>query len=256
MPIGGDPRRLSFWEPIVSCIRTRLSRWKNRLLSFGGRLILLKFVLTSLPVYALSFFKAPTGKTSSGLGVRQLREFNIALLGKWCWRLLVDKGGMWYRVLVARYGEGEWFAESIERRLGNGADTLFWIDSWLGGVPLRDRYRRLYDLATNKSLSVADMRELGWEEGGMAWQWRRRLWVWEEEMLGECIGLLHTIVLQTNISDSWIWRYDIGGGYSVRGAYSVLTTLDGVIMAGASELIWHKQVPLKVSVLAWRLLQN
>jgi hypothetical protein len=39
------------------------------------------------------------------MGVRQLREFNTALLGKWCWRILVDKTGLWYRVLVARYGE-------------------------------------------------------------------------------------------------------------------------------------------------------
>jgi len=37
--------------------------------------------------------------------MRKLREFNIALLGKWCWRLLVDRDGFWYRVLVARYGE-------------------------------------------------------------------------------------------------------------------------------------------------------
>jgi hypothetical protein len=102
-------------------------------------LVLLKSVLTSLPVYALSFFKAPSGIISSlesllsnffwggceghrkivliswqtvcmgqeheGLGVRQLREFNTALLGKWCWRILVDRGGLWYRVLAARYGE-------------------------------------------------------------------------------------------------------------------------------------------------------
>jgi hypothetical protein len=34
-----------------------------------------------------------------------MREFNTALLGKWCWRLLVDKTGLWYRVLAARYGE-------------------------------------------------------------------------------------------------------------------------------------------------------
>jgi hypothetical protein len=65
LPIGGDPRRLSFWEPIVTRIRLRLSRWKNRLLSFGGRLVLLKSVLTSLPVYALSFFKPPSGIISS-----------------------------------------------------------------------------------------------------------------------------------------------------------------------------------------------
>ena len=59
LPIGGNPRRLQFWEPIVNRIKSRLSGWNNRFLSFGGRLILLKSVLTSLSVYALSFFKAP-----------------------------------------------------------------------------------------------------------------------------------------------------------------------------------------------------
>jgi hypothetical protein len=44
-------------------------------------------------------------KEEGGLGVRRMREFNVALLGKWCWRMLVDKNGLWYRVLKARYGE-------------------------------------------------------------------------------------------------------------------------------------------------------
>lgn len=44
----------------MSIIKTRLSKCQSRFLSFGGRLILLKSVLTSLPVYALSFFKAPS----------------------------------------------------------------------------------------------------------------------------------------------------------------------------------------------------
>ncbi|MCI05802.1 cysteine-rich receptor-like protein kinase, partial [Trifolium medium] len=101
LPIGGDPRRLSLWEPVVNRIRTRLMCWKSRFLSFGGRLVLLKFVLIYLPVYALSFFRAPSG----GLGVRQLRDFNTALLGKWCWKMLTDKIGLWYRLLGARYGE-------------------------------------------------------------------------------------------------------------------------------------------------------
>ncbi|MCH82431.1 RNA-directed DNA polymerase (Reverse transcriptase), partial [Trifolium medium] len=60
LPIGGDLRRLVFWEPVLARIKNKLSGWKSCFLSFGGRLILLKSVLTSLSVYALSFFKAPS----------------------------------------------------------------------------------------------------------------------------------------------------------------------------------------------------
>lgn len=42
-------------------------------------------------------------KEVGDLGVKRIREFNLALLGKWYWRLLVDKEGMWFRLLAARY---------------------------------------------------------------------------------------------------------------------------------------------------------
>ena len=54
LPMGGDPRCLSFWEPLINRINYRLSGWKSKHLSFGGRLVLLKSVLSSLPVYVLS----------------------------------------------------------------------------------------------------------------------------------------------------------------------------------------------------------
>jgi hypothetical protein len=44
LPIGGDPRHLGFWEPMVTRIKHRLSGWRIRFLSFGGRLVLLKSV--------------------------------------------------------------------------------------------------------------------------------------------------------------------------------------------------------------------
>jgi hypothetical protein len=63
--IGGNVRHMSFWESIIDRIKAKLSGWKSKDLSLGGRLVLLKSVLSSLPVYALSFFKAPTVIISS-----------------------------------------------------------------------------------------------------------------------------------------------------------------------------------------------
>jgi hypothetical protein len=92
----------------------------------------------------------------------------VAKYGEVAGRLAVGgrSGSAWWReVLRIRDGEGtveeEWFAESIERRVGNGVNTFFWTDLWLGGVPLNVRYMRLFYLTTDKSISVVDMSELG-----------------------------------------------------------------------------------------------
>ncbi|GAU31199.1 hypothetical protein TSUD_210560 [Trifolium subterraneum] len=215
--LGGDLRRLGLWDPMLTRLKKRLYGWKSRFLSFGGRLVLLKSVLTSLPVYVLSFFKAPSGK--------------------WCWRMLVDKEGMWFRVLVARYGMkrgrlrdggrrgssrwreiagiregagesgGGWFGELVSRRVGDGSDTFFWTDPWVDGIPLCERF-----------------------------------------------GRLHALVAQS--SDRWQWQPVPDTGYTVRGAYQLLTTHDSVPMDDAEHLIWHPQVPMKVSVFVWRLLRD
>ena len=89
-----------------------------------------------------------------------------------------------------------------------------------------------------------------------AWQWRRRLWVWEEELVEECRDLLLTITLQDSSSDRWLWLPDQIGGYTVRGVYDMLTSQDQPVVHHNMELIWHKQVPLKVSIFAWRLLRD
>ncbi|GAU31392.1 hypothetical protein TSUD_19380 [Trifolium subterraneum] len=242
--IGGDPRRLGFREPVLARLKNRLSGWKSRFLSFGGRLVLLKSVLQSLPVYALSFFKAPTGIISSidsifikkkfgegvedsrkipwinwksiclrkeggGLGVRQMREFNLALLGKWCWRMLVGREGLWFRVLVARYG-----MERGRIRDGGRRGSTWWREiaciqssselgsSWFG----EQRFGRLFDLVENKRRTVAEMFSLGW---------------------------------------GWMGKRGNGGGSCGTG-----------LQIGGSGSLTKMKVSLKVSILAWRLLRD
>ncbi|MCI67131.1 hypothetical protein A2U01_0088389, partial [Trifolium medium] len=44
-------------------------------------------------------------------------------------------------------------------------------------------------------------------------------------MLGECQALLHDFFLQAHSLDLWQWRPDPVSGYSVRGAYQLLTSI-------------------------------
>jgi len=320
LPIGGDPRKLQFWQPLVERIRNRLSGWKCKNLSMGGRLILLKSVLSSIPVYFLSFFKAPSGiistldslfinflwggsedvrklswikwdtvclkRENGGLGVKRLREFNISLLGKWVWRVLEDRESLWNVVLRAKYGEvggrvcfcegvgsiwwrhinqirsgvgmldTRWLLDNIVRKVGDGCHTLFWEDPWLDDVPLAVIFSRLFELSNFKLATVREMFRLGWGADGGAWRWRRRLFAWEEELVGECVGRLANFALQVEVSDRWEWKLHSTKRYSVQSAYSFLTKVDSNIVEDFDQFLWLKAVPLKVNIFVWRLFLN
>ena len=43
-------------------------------------------------------------RETGGLGIIDLRVFNLALLGKWIWRLGSDKDGLWKEILESKYG--------------------------------------------------------------------------------------------------------------------------------------------------------
>jgi len=80
--------------------------------------------------------------------------------------------------------------------------------------------------------------------------------VWEEELVAECRLLLANVILQINVSDTWQWHPDAVGGYSVSSGYQMLSDHNHLVLDDSERLIWHPQVPLKVSILAWRLLRD
>jgi len=213
--------------------------------------------------------------------VRRIREFNLALLGKWCWRMRVENRSLWYSVLSARYGEvggtiaeegrfnsvwwnnlinvkngagvgsGSWFDDNVGWEIGDGAQTLFWWDPWIDGLVLKNSFNRLFDLATNKMTTVAEMYSFGWGVEGDAWQWRRRLLAWEEERVRECCDILSNIVLQPTHFDRWIWHLHASNSYTVTSAYNHLLTFtsNNLAVTHMTE-IWNKEVPLKISLFA------
>ncbi|GKF71593.1 putative RNA-directed DNA polymerase, eukaryota, reverse transcriptase zinc-binding domain protein, partial [Tanacetum coccineum] len=59
LPIGANMSRCSNWMPLVERFQKRLSNWKAKSPSIGGRFTLIRSVLGSLGVYYFSTFKAP-----------------------------------------------------------------------------------------------------------------------------------------------------------------------------------------------------
>lgn len=61
LPLGTNPKRKSTWQPVVDKVQKKLSLWKRKLLSFAGRLTLIKSVVSCLPLYYISAFQMPKG---------------------------------------------------------------------------------------------------------------------------------------------------------------------------------------------------
>ena len=140
--------------------------------------------------------------------------------------------------------------------MGNEKHIYFWSDLWVGGVSFRERFSRLFELPVDKWVSVFDLFQLGWGENGETWKWRRSLFAWEEEQVGELCLLLQNVTLQVDKEDICIWNLEKSNAYTVRSAYNCHTTQLPVVVPVDMKMLWQKNVPLKVVVFAWRLFRN
>ena len=138
LEVGGNPRKKTFWKPVLEKLKARLSVWKGRFLSLAGRTCVIKSVLTAIPLFYLSVYKAPESvyksiisiqrrflwgwgkekrpiswvswgdvckqKEEGGLVIKDIRKLNFALVAKWRWRLISQEKGKWKEVLLSKYG--------------------------------------------------------------------------------------------------------------------------------------------------------
>jgi len=50
----------------------------------------------------VAWHKVCESKDKGGLGVIDIRKFNLALLGKWIWRLKSEKRSLWKNILDSK----------------------------------------------------------------------------------------------------------------------------------------------------------
>ncbi|XP_059301818.1 uncharacterized protein LOC132053727 [Lycium ferocissimum] len=60
-PVFYGRRKQIYYEDLIKKVMKRILSWQNRLLSFGGRYVLVNHVLQTMPVYLLSAMNPPSG---------------------------------------------------------------------------------------------------------------------------------------------------------------------------------------------------
>ncbi|XP_027086733.2 uncharacterized protein [Coffea arabica] len=176
------------FSSIKDRIWQRIQGWNEQWLSKGGKEVLLKAVVQAIPTYSMSCFKFPDSllmdiqsmmsnfwwgdgnkarpihwvswdklcnrKEDGGMGFRQLKTFNLALLSKQAWRIATQPSSLLHRVYKAKYFPNTDFFQAQEGsrpswswrglcevrkyieagsrwRVGSGQSIKIWSDRWL-----------------------------------------------------------------------------------------------------------------------------
>jgi hypothetical protein len=304
----GRSRRESFTQ-IKESIWQRLQGWKQKLLSQAGRETLIKAVVQAIPAFSMSCFKLPmslcqdievliwkfwwghggsqrkihwvnwetlcTSKKQGGMGFRDMRKFNDALLAKQVWRLQQNDNSLFYRVFKAKYfphcsiqdegvktnGSYAWrsitqarkvIREGAVWRISLGHNTKIWGDRWVPGLTTcRISSNRHYFPENAKVANLIDPTTGGWKK------------VVIEHIFSppEAHQILGLPLGSPASKHTLYWPFTPTGNFSVRSAYHLLmnpeqrlspptTTL--MPESGVWQQIWSLNISPKIQHFLWR----
>jgi hypothetical protein len=157
--------------------------------------------------------------------------------------------------------EESWFARNVVRKVGRGDATRFWLDGWMGIVPLCEQFPRLFSISTHKEALICEMIESVDGVDRWKWGWRRNLFAWELDLLGHFVASVPVVPL-TGENDVWWWGLEDNGAFSVKSAYLLLdrtfTSEPDFDVEGLRVLsnLWKCAAPSKVTAFSWKLLRN
>jgi hypothetical protein len=137
VPIHFEKLKREDLQPIINKLVKKVAGWRGRLLAYNSRLVLIRTCLASIPIYLLSYIKFPKWdirllesqmahclwnsnadchnlhlaswqhvtmlQEYGGLGVPNIRELNLCLLGSWIRRYTLDDGKLWKNLVDFKY---------------------------------------------------------------------------------------------------------------------------------------------------------
>lgn len=221
-------------------------------------------------------------KDLGGMGFRDLRTFNIALLSKQCWRLMMHPDSLLGRIFQAIYFANATFLEAtmgsrpsatwlsimqvrpffrkgLRVRIGHGYHTAVWESPWINEDV---NFHSITPRPESCSFPwhVADIIEPntgGWDRSLI----EQPFWPvdWDR--------IYATPIGAPTVEDRTVWHYSPNGRFTVKSCYQFLTRggqhrgdetrVSGSGVEGfAWNNIWKLPIPPKIRVFIWRACRN
>ncbi|GKV04732.1 hypothetical protein SLEP1_g16845 [Rubroshorea leprosula] len=177
------------------------------------------------------------------MGVRELRKFNLALMGKWWGRLARKEQGLWDKVIASKYGGsgGHWLDWVRE---GRGIGSLWWRD--VGCLNNVDEEKEGW-LTEGKEKKCCQMGNE--EDGTWRWnlEWRRALFDWEREEAAELQRKIDSMRIYKDTPDTW--KISTKSNLQRRGITTELE--DGICALCEEEVEDSNHLFLRCKVAKW-----
>ncbi|XP_016162179.1 uncharacterized protein LOC107604964 [Arachis ipaensis] len=131
--LGANPRLVKTWKPVIDKVEEKLSLWKAKTLNKVGKLVLIKSVLNSLPIYYLSLYKM----------LKPVAEKLISLQRRFLWSKDDGKIGMplvrWEIVMAPRKAGRLGVGDAVVRNTALLFKCLFLQEGALGEISVSSR---------------------------------------------------------------------------------------------------------------------
>ncbi|GJS92282.1 reverse transcriptase [Tanacetum coccineum] len=245
--IVGRSKKVIF-QAILDKITKKVTIWKEKMLSTGGKEVLIKSITQAIPVYAMSLFQLRDSLIDNMHKILNefwhLGLFNKALLAKQGWRLIKHPDSLMARVLKARL-----INQGSAWNIGNGHLVDIWNDKWLPGMSLLELRPSECEFQKVHDLMVDD---------GSAWD------VFNVHTLFpiEIVRRIVSTSIASYRSDTLFWEGTTHGNFTVRDAYKKglanigltndLSNLDTQICSS----LWKATIPMKVKLFIWHAWLN
>ncbi|XP_072076830.1 uncharacterized protein [Arachis hypogaea] len=244
--LGANPRLVKTWKPILDKVEEKLSLWEAKVLNKAGKLVLIKSVLNSLPVFYLSLFKMPKAVAEKLISLQ--RRFmwskkddrNGMALVRWemeecpLWKKIVcscnnlnsnellstqalpTRGGPWKDICqlhIMHERIRDKMVTSLSMEIGDGRRTQFWEDVWLLYGSLKDRFPRLFSVS-NQCGSVMQVEAL--PEVVTSYSFTRTIWKGLVPPRVELFAWMCIYVVGVECLDIRIWLSMVLSGFDEK----------------------------------------